>query len=229
MPAPSRWVMVPGLGLTAAALAPTIEALTTRTANGPTATVAVLPGYGVPARRREELAPRSLGRRLVEHRLDGDGCVLLGHSASCQVVAHAAALAGGRVTGLVLLGPTTDPRGSSWPALARRWLSTARHEPPGQVPTLVRQYRRTGLTSMLRAMQAARHDRIDLPLSTVRCPVLVVRGVHDRIAPPDWADTLAATAPHGVHVTLPAGGHMIPLTHPALVAAACAEHIGQPG
>jgi pimeloyl-ACP methyl ester carboxylesterase len=96
--------------------------------------------------------------------------------------------------------------------MVRRWLATARHERPGQVPTLVRQYHRTTLRTMARAMDAARNDRIDQAIAEVHCPALVVRGPHDRICPPDWAASLAPTE------TLPVGGHMVPLTHGQLVA-----------
>jgi pimeloyl-ACP methyl ester carboxylesterase len=52
--------------------------------------------------------------------------VLLGHSASCQIVVQAAVRDPHRVTALVLVGPTTDPRARSWLGLAGRWLRTAR-------------------------------------------------------------------------------------------------------
>jgi pimeloyl-ACP methyl ester carboxylesterase len=118
----------------------------------------------------------------------------------------------------VLVGPTTDPRSPTWPGLVRRWLATARRESPGQVPVLLRDYRRTTLRSMRRGMEAARHDRVDATLADVRVPVLVARGAHDRICPPDWAALLAGVAGPGSRaVSLGAGAHMVPLTHgPAL-------------
>jgi pimeloyl-ACP methyl ester carboxylesterase len=96
---------------------------------------------------------------------------------------------------------------------------------------LVRQYVRTGPWSMLRAMDAARRDAIDVPLRAVTCPILVVRGAHDRIAPRSWTDRLASlprhstpgpnrgSMPAGTVVSLSTGGHMVPLTRPRLVAA----------
>jgi pimeloyl-ACP methyl ester carboxylesterase len=53
----------------------------------------------------------------------------------------------------------------------------------------------------------------------VTCRVLIVRGRHDRIAPADWVSTLTQIAPHGRAVTLPAGAHMVPITHPTALAA----------
>jgi pimeloyl-ACP methyl ester carboxylesterase len=55
--------------------------------------------------------------------------------------------------------------------------------------------------------------------------MLVVRGRHDRIAPADWTAALAAAAPHGRAHTLPGGGHMVPITHAAALAAAIEEFL----
>lgn len=221
---------VPGLGLTDEAWAPTLDRLAAPFAD---CGVLRLPGYGVPAEPGGSLDPASLAVRLLES-LPPDGTwVLAGHSASCQVVAHAAALAAGRVEGLVLVGPTTDPRARTWTRLVRRWLATAAHEAPRQVPTLIRQYRTTGLRTMAAAMEAARRDSIERTLDQVSCPVLVLRGAHDRIAPRDWTERL--TTPSGVRhrppgaarrtaTTLGAGGHMVPLTHGALVARAVMDY-----
>jgi pimeloyl-ACP methyl ester carboxylesterase len=209
-------VAVPGLGLTAEVPARTLRLLP---AAGGTATVE-LPGYGIPAAAGSRLDPGILAVELLA-RLDDvgvDQAVLFGHSASCQIVVEAAARAPGRVAGLVLVGPTCDPRALSWPALAQRWLRTAAWERPGQVPLLAHAYRRTSFSTMARAMDAARHHRIDHALAGTRCPTLVVRGRHDRIAPADWASVLADIATCGAATTLPVGGHMVPLTHPRLLA-----------
>lgn len=184
--------------------------------------MATLPGYGVPAAADDDLRPAVLAQRL--HPLlagAGEPAVLVGHSASCQVVVHAARCWPDRVGGLVLIGPTTDPRARSWPRLARRWLATARHEDPRQIPALVRQYHRTGLRSMRRAMDAARHDRIDVTLRATDCPVLVLRGPHDRICPATWSEELSTVPSAGAcsaAVTLPRGGHMVPQTRGRSVA-----------
>lgn len=211
-----RLVVVPGLGLGPEAWAPSLDRLPSLPRE-----VVPLPGYGLPG-NGADLHPRALASTVLEA-VGNRTVVLAGHSASCQVVAHAAAIAPDRVAGLVLVGPTTDPRAASWPALAQRWLRTAAHETPRQVPSLVRQYARTTLRSMLAAMEQARGDRIDRALGATSVPVLVLRGRHDRICPEDWARCLAGLSPSGVVETLPAGGHMVPLTHGALVAPVVAE------
>lgn len=208
-----RLTLVPGLGLGPEAWRPTVARLQ---ADRPVE-LAPLPGYGLPA-RGQDLDPRALAERLVRALGDRGRTVLVGHSASCQVVAHAAALAPDLTAALVLVGPTTDPRAASWPALGLRWLRTAGHETPRQIPTLVHQYARTTLPTILGAMDRARRDRIDETLVQGGRPLLVVRGRHDRICPADWADHLAGRSPGGSVRTLPAGGHMVPLTHGELLA-----------
>ncbi|GAA4711463.1 alpha/beta fold hydrolase [Pseudonocardia yuanmonensis] len=205
------FVLVPGLGLSGASWGPTLSVL------GAGADVVTVPGFGRRAPRGTPLDPTAQACRVLEA-ADLAGRVLLGHSASCQIVTEAAARARRPPAAVVLVGPTTDPSGCTWPRLVERWLRTAAHEWPAQAPLLVRDYLRTGLGGMARALDAARRHRIEPALAATRCPVLVVRGKRDRIAPAGWTEHLARTAPRGRAFTLPAGGHMVPLTHPELLA-----------
>lgn len=220
-------VLAPGLGLGSVAWQPTLDALRVDAATA----VHRLPGYGAPAGPEDDLHPRALAGRLIGAWPEAwRRVVLLGHSASCQVVAHAARAAADRVAGLVLVGPTTDPRATTWPRLAGRWLATARHETPRQVPSLARQYHRTTVRSIVRAMDVARTDRILDPLSGIQRPVLVVRGRHDRICPEDWAGSVAgAGGPGSLLATLPRGAHMVPLTHGRLLAPEIERFVGEVG
>ncbi|MFW5470682.1 alpha/beta fold hydrolase [Knoellia sp. CPCC 206435] len=222
MPEPTALLALPGLGLGPEAWRPTLEHLTA--AGDRRADVLVCPGYGAPAHPRRDLDPRAIAEAALARLPAGDSrVVLLGHSASSQLVAHLARLDPARVAGLVLVGPTTDPRAATWPRLQARWLATAVHETPQQVPALARQYTRTTFRAMARALDAARHDAILETLDAVSAPVLVIRGPLDRICPADWADKVAASGGSGSrHVTLAAGAHMVPLTHGHLVADAVA-------
>lgn len=213
-------VAVPGLGLSVDVASRALRRLSPAIGS----MVLALPGYGAPAHPAMPLDPPALAVRLLDA-LAGPPAVLVGHSASCQIVAEAAARAPHRVRGLVLVGPTTDTRADGWPALVARWLRTAARERPWQVPVLVRDYRHTGLGTMRRAMDAARRHRVDRVVAAAGCPVLVVRGRHDRIAPADWAAHVAARGSPGRVVTLPAGAHMPPLTHPDLLAAEIARFL----
>jgi pimeloyl-ACP methyl ester carboxylesterase len=221
-PAGTTVVAVPGLGLSVAVARRALARLT-----GVAGAVILLPAFGRRVPRGTDTAPGSLAELLLAD-LPADRLVLVGHSASCHIVAEAALRAPDRVAGLVLIGPTTDPRATTWPALGRRWLRTAAHERPGQIPPLVHAYARTGLVSMARGMNAARHHRLDRTLSDVWCPVLIVRGRNDAICPADWAAALAAATSRGTHVTLPEGAHMVPVTHPDALAARIAAFLAEP-
>jgi pimeloyl-ACP methyl ester carboxylesterase len=217
------FVVLPGLGLDTEAWAPTLH----RLGDGPGTFVRRLPGYGQPAPRGVDLHPRALAADVMATLPSDVGpVVVLGHSASCQIAAHLAAIEPSRVASLVLVGPTTDPRAATWPRLARRWVATALHETPRQVPALVRQYRRTTVGAMLRSMESARRDAIEEALAPVRVPILVVRGRHDRICPEDFGAAVARCGARGGDlVTLGAGAHMVPLTHGHLLASAITDFL----
>jgi len=206
MPCPSpRIVLIPGLGLDARSSSRVRERLL--------ATVVHLPGMGLakPVPSLEVLAARLLDRA-------GEGpLVLVGHSQSCQVVAVAAA--DPRVRGIMLLGPTTDPRLRSVAGLAGRWLRTAMGEPWWQLPLVLAQWWRTGPRAMRALWRAAAPDDIARRLRAVRVPVIVVRGTRDRLCDGDWARGVVEAAPDGRLVELPGAAHMIPQTHPDELAA----------
>jgi pimeloyl-ACP methyl ester carboxylesterase len=220
---PPTVVAVPGNGLSVDGWrAPT------RLLGAGTAVVA-LPSHGLPARPDDPLDPGANADRLLARldELDVRRAVLLGHSASCQVVAEAARRAPHRVAGLVLVGPTTDPRAPTWPRLAARWLATAAHEPPQQVSLLARDYSYCGLGTFARAMDRARRHAIGPVLAAGSWPVLLVRGRHDHIAPADWLDHLAALRPGIAAATLPVGAHMVPVTHPHEIVAAVGDFVAR--
>ncbi len=197
-------MLIPGLGLDARSSARLRERLS--------ATVVHLPGMGLakPVPSLDELA------KLVRKGWGEGPVVLVGHSQSCQVVALAAL--DPRVTEVVLLGPTTDPRLRSVAGLAGRWLRTVLAEPWWQFPRVVAQWSRTGPRAMRALWRAAAPDPIDQRLRAVRVPVTVVRGTRDRLCDGDWARRLVAAAPEGRLVEIPGAAHMLPLTRPTEIA-----------
>jgi pimeloyl-ACP methyl ester carboxylesterase len=180
-----------------------------------------LPALGTRPPRSADLRVEVLAARLLRalpRAAPGGPVVLVGHSASGPVVVEAAR-SDRRVTGLVLVGPITDPRSRAWPHVLGRWARTAVHEHAWEVPVLLPQYTRMGLfRSILGGMDRMRWFRTEEAIADVEVPVTVVRGEHDRIAPADWAAALTRPPARRV-VTLAGGGHMVPLTHPGEVAA----------
>lgn len=205
-------VFVPGLGLDGRSWQ-----LVRRALRG-LSTVVLLPSLGEPAPRGTELRVERQADRLLQSLPSGEPTILVGHSASCPVVVEAASRTSD-VAGLVLVGPVTDPAAQTWLRMLSQWVRTASHERPSEAPTLVPQYWRTGLPSMLRGMDAMRHFRTDLALSRLALPVEIVRGDRDRIASHEWSSVLRQVS-GGRLTTVQGAAHMVPLTHPSAVAAA---------
>lgn len=210
---PGRVVLVPGLGLD--------RRSSRRLRARVRADVVLLPGAGLPA----PVPPLDELAAMLRERL-GEGPVLLvGHSQGCQVVAVAAR--DPRVAGLVLLGPSTDPRLRRPAGLAARWLRTAMAEPWWQIPLILAQWLRVGPRRMAALWRVSSPDRIDVRLRDVTVPVTVVRGTRDRLCDADWAAAVTAAAPAGRTVELPGAAHMTVQTHPDAVAAIVGEQLRQ--
>jgi pimeloyl-ACP methyl ester carboxylesterase len=204
--------LVPGLGLDGRSWERVRERLSVPNS------VVLLPSLGQPAPRGGDLRVERQAERLV-HRLPGDQRVILvGHSAGCPVAVAAAALSSD-IVGLVLVGPVTDPAAQTWPRMVAQSARTATHEAPSELRVLLPQYRRTGLSSMRRGMDAMRRFRTDLALGRLTLPVEIVRGDQDRIASAEWASVLRR-ASDGRVTTVAGAAHMVPLTHPAAVSSA---------
>ena len=216
----AKVVLVPGLGLGPESYAPTLRYL-----EAPYEVV-TLPGYGARANQDDDLHTEALAERLTE-RLTGqqESAVLVGHSASCQIVVAAALNHPQLVKALVLVAPSGDVRASAWPTLASRWMRSAIWDPPRHVPTLTRQYFRTSFSSMARAMDAARHYDLAAAIPGLKVPTVVLRSKHDRLCPPRWNQALGDLA-HGEAWTLPTGSHLPGLTNGRELAAFIQRYAG---
>jgi pimeloyl-ACP methyl ester carboxylesterase len=148
--------------------------------------------------------------------------VLVGHSTGAQVALHAARAVPSRVAALVLAGPTFPPVLRRPAPLVRAALSDVRHESVGLVPVAGPYYVRGGPTPLLRLIRSAQHDRPEDLITSVSCPVTVIRGQRDPFCPAPWAAALAASAPNGRLVTVP-GPHIFPYGRGGLTAAVIAR------
>jgi pimeloyl-ACP methyl ester carboxylesterase len=205
-------VLVPGLGLGPDSYGPTVEHLDLPYE------VVTLPGFGERVQDGDDLRTEALAQRLLPHLTQPS--VLVGHSASCQIVVATALAVPHLVKGVVLLGPTGDVEASDWPTLAERWVRSAVWESPRLVPVLAPQYARTGFVSMARAMEVVRHYDLAAAIRRLEPTAMIVRCEHDSLCPPDWAQRLADSAgadvPGATHAdvwTIPSGAHMPVLTH----------------
>ncbi|MGC7098142.1 alpha/beta fold hydrolase [Amycolatopsis lurida] len=212
-------VLVPGLG----ALGYLVDTLHGCSAWTRT-TMLDVPGFGHRRPRPcapvlEEVAELITGwLRAVCHR----PVVLFGHSTGAQAALRAATAAPDLVTALVVAGPTFPPSLRSMGPLARAFGRNSKHEPAGLLPVTVPYYARGGPRALARYLRSAQDDRPEDSITSVTCPVTVVRGRRDAFCPAAWAGDLAESAPDGRLVTVP-GAHTFPFGRGGLTASIVAR------
>ncbi|MGW7683338.1 alpha/beta fold hydrolase [Kribbella sp. NPDC054772] len=202
-------VLVPGLGLGPESYTRTVEHLITPYH------VVTLPGYGEPAGAREDLHPRALAVGLAEKIRERS--VLVGHSASCQIVVETAIRYPELAHAVVLVAPSGDARMSSVDR-AVRWLGSAVPDSPKLLRVVTPQYARTTLPTIARAGEASRQHDLAAVIAQVKAPVQIVRGRHDLLSTAEWVERLA-TLSNGESRTLDTGAHMPIVTNGPEVAA----------
>ncbi|HVM68493.1 MAG TPA: alpha/beta hydrolase [Gaiellaceae bacterium] len=197
-------------------------------------TVVLLHGLGVGQRYFEPLArelggaplrpdlrrPEPMGELAarVERLLDGPA-LLVANSMGCQVAVEVAVRRPQLVRGLVLVGPTVDPRARSFARQLARLLATAWYEPLRLVAIVVVDYFTLGPIDTLRQARHALAHPIEERLPGVQAPTVVVRGAHDRLCPEPWARAAVERLPEASLVTVAGAGHAAHFSHPGEVAA----------
>lgn len=140
--------------------------------------------------------------------------VLIGHSSSTQVVARVAIERPQRVRALVLASPTVDPTARSWPRLLVAWRWDSRYPQPGLSQLHTPEWVRAGARQLRNLVSVHLRDHLEDVVGEVRCPVLVLRGEHDKVSTEAWARSLADLAPDGRFQAMP-GPHTFVWSHPA--------------
>ena len=179
-----------------------------------------LPGHGGSTRPPEALDVPGL-REVLAAWMDAAGlarAALVANSLGCQIAADLAARDPGRVSALVLAGPTVDPAARSAPAQIARLALSAPVEHPGLYPIILRDYLRAGPRQLQAELRHMLRHRIEEHLPAVAAPTLVVRGTLDRIVPHRWAREAVRLLPRGRLVEIPLGGHAAHYTRAGAVA-----------
>lgn len=198
-------VLVHGIGVSSAYLVPIARAL----ASDHPVYAPDLPGFGRSKGPRHALNVPQLAHELLAW-MDAMGlarAVFLGNSFGCQVIVALAVAAPERVAGLVLLGPTVDPRWRTYLQQIPRWLLEAAREPLSILPILVRDYVRCGTRRFFATARFALADHIEDDLPLVHAPTLVVRGERDAFVSPAWAKRVADLLSKGELATLAGASH----------------------
>ena len=133
--------------------------------------------------------------------------ILLGNSFGCQVLVDLVTQAPHRCAGLILSGPTFDPRARTAARQILRWLRDLLREDPLQLPFLLRDIRDAGPARVWATFRAALRDPIDEKLPQLTVPTLVLRGAVEPIVPARWAREAADLIPGGDLAVVPGSPH----------------------
>jgi len=180
-----------------------------------------LPGFG-----RSAKPPRALGvselAGALESWLDAaelEQPALVANSFGCQVAVELAATRPGRLSSLVLVGPTIDSQRRRRPVQVARWLRTAFVERPPLHFVVARDALAAGVVRSWQTFGYALDDPIETKLAGIAIPALVVRGERDPLAPQQWSEEVARLLPHGRLVVIPGAGHALNWSRPRELAA----------
>jgi 2-hydroxy-6-oxonona-2,4-dienedioate hydrolase len=169
-----------------------------------------LPGFGDSVGPRRALDVAELGQALADWlaALGLESVALLGNSFGCQVAVECVLRAPGRVSHLILQGPTTDPAARTVFGQLREWLRNSRYEPPIS-HNMVRDYWKAGLPRAIATARYLLRDAIETKLPRVRVPTLVVRGELDPLVPQRWAEEVVRLLPDGRLVLILGAAHTV--------------------
>ncbi len=136
------------------------------------------------------------------------------NSLGCQTMAHFAVHYPRRVQSLTFGGPTVDNQGRDWISQAFRLALDFFREPPGLMWIIFQDYLICGPPRVIATAAYALSDALEDWVKLIKCPVLVVRGQHDPIAPPRWVKQITALLPEGRWAVIPKAGHAINYSAP---------------
>jgi pimeloyl-ACP methyl ester carboxylesterase len=195
--------------------------------------IGLLPGLGVGQRYFDPLAAEldgDIARPEVREALPvpvlaerfADGfpgrSLVVANSMGCQVAAEIAVRWPELVGGVVLVGPTFDPRAPSLARNAARLLVDSWYEPPRLTAIVVHDYFATGPVTALRQARHGLEHRMEEVLPRVAQAAVVVRGAHDPICSATWAREAASLLPRGRLVTIAGAAHGAHFSHAREVA-----------
>lgn len=159
----------------------------------------------------------------------GEGpMIVVGHSMGSQVAAELAVHHPSLVSGVVLAGPTVDPAARTIPQQAARLLRGLAHEGIGVLWRGGREYLRAGPHLRRKMFETVRH-RAEEVYARLSCPVLIVRGSNDLLAPQAWCEQIRSALPDAEIVVLADQGHGAILSEDAGAAAPITDFISRVG
>jgi 2-hydroxy-6-oxonona-2,4-dienedioate hydrolase len=175
-----------------------------------------LPGFGGSEQPPKVLTIHDLADTLAAwmRAMHLQQAALLGHSFGCQILAELALRHSECLAQAIFVAPTVEPKERTAIRQIARLLLDAFREPPALLPIVLYDYLRAGVGRTVRTLQYALQDTIERKLPQVRVPSLVIRGAHDPIVTPGWAEAVARLLPRSRLVVIPGAAHAVPYSAP---------------
>lgn len=167
-----------------------------------------LPGFGEapePTRTLTMERHADLVAAYLQH-VDSGPVVVIGHSMGSQIAAELAARHPSLVEGVVLAGPTVNKAARNIGAQARYLLTDLVGERPLVIWRGAREYLRGG-PHLFRKMRATIVHEPEDAFVRIKCPVLVLRGESDPLAPMSWCREILDAIPGADLEVIPDHGH----------------------
>jgi pimeloyl-ACP methyl ester carboxylesterase len=210
-------VGVHGIGVSSRYFEPLADVL----ASDHTVVVPDLPGWGRSPRPPRALDLAQLADALVAY-LDDEGLArvpLVGNSLGSQIAVEVAVRRPERVSALVLVGPTVDPRRRTALSQTRSFVLDAIREPVSLWWIIATDYARMGPLRFAHTARFALRQPIEELLAQVAAPTLVVRGAHDAFSSQAWCERVARLVPRGSLAVVAGAAHAAHYSDPVRVAA----------
>lgn len=167
-----------------------------------------LPGFGeAPEPERTLTMERHADLVAAYLRHAGEsGVIVIGHSMGSQIAAELAARHPSLVSGVVLAGPTVNSAKRNIRAQASYLLRDLVGERPEVLWRGAREYLRGG-PHLIRKMRATIVHEPERAFARIDCPVLVLRGGKDPLAPMSWCREIVDAIPGAELEVIPDHGH----------------------
>lgn len=199
-------VLIHGLGVSSSYFVPAAECLATQFA----IFAPDLPGHGLSESLSRALNVQDLAEVALDWmRVAGlERASLVGHSMGCQIAVEMALRNPDRISRLVLIAPTPDPRARNVAAQLRRFLLDVFYERPSLTLIVLKDYVRMG-TRFVSEFYAMLFHPMEKKLRDVTVPTLLARGENDPVVPQRWLEEAALLLGTDGVVVIPRWGHAV--------------------
>ncbi|MGV3774515.1 MAG: alpha/beta fold hydrolase [Verrucomicrobiales bacterium] len=143
---------------------------------------------------------------------------MVGHSMGCQIAAELAAKHPSLISGLVMMGPTSDPAAPAINEQIGRALKTSLSDRRSLLVWSSMDYTRAGRNVLREELKEIVRHRLEYTLPNLSLPVRVIRGEKDAIVSQHWARQVASLCHAGEPIVVANAGHAVHFSDPQTVA-----------